>query len=57
MGGRMGAWGPPALATLFACAGARIATFTVDKGLCSVFMICSVNVECAEDECACAEEK
>src|SRR5882672_12890440 len=39
--GMHGAWESTTFATLLACAVAQIATFTVDKGLVSVFMICS----------------
>jgi hypothetical protein len=63
--GMHGAWESTTFATLLACAVAQIATFTVDKGLVSVFMICS-NVEekrrgkaqrkSAEEKDECAEE-
>jgi hypothetical protein len=38
------------LATLLACAEAKIATFTVDKSVVSVFMICSKAEERAEEK-------
>jgi hypothetical protein len=48
--GMRGAWERTTFTTLFACAAAQIATFTVDKSLVSVFMICSGVEERAEEK-------
>jgi hypothetical protein len=55
--GMHGAWESTTFATLLACAVAQIATFTVDKGLVSVFMICSRGKRGGKARRKSAEEK